>query len=313
MTQTNTLKIAEPETRKNIIGISRLSLPFIEQILDKAQFYADAFNGTTPLPQALKGKIILGLFLENSTRTRLSFEIAVKRLGGEFVLMTADGSSLKKGESDFDTCVTLNAYSPDALVVRHSDDGFASFAAKHMSCPVLNAGDGIAEHPTQALLDALTIRQHFGDIKGLNVTICGDTRHSRVAHSNARLLTLLGAKVRFVGPDDLLDNGCDGVETTNNFDAALSDSDVVMMLRIQRERLPNTLKIDFKKYINLYSLTRDRLDRCQPHCMVMHPGPMNRGVEISDDVADLTDRTLITRQVENGVFARMACLDLVLG
>lgn len=309
---TQALKITDPEMRQNITGISSLDLPVIEDILDKAQSYADSFKNNAPLPQILKGKIILGLFLENSTRTRLSFEIAVKRLGGEFVLMTADGSSLKKGESDFDTCVTLNAYAPDALVIRHTDDGFANFAARHMSCPVLNAGDGIAEHPTQALLDALTIRQHFGEINGLTVTICGDTRHSRVAHSNARLLTLLGATVRFVGPDDLLDTECQNVETNNDFDAALADSDVVMMLRIQRERLPNTLKIDFKKYINLYSLNRARLDQCPAHCMVMHPGPMNRGVEISDEVADLADRTLITRQVENGVFTRMACLDLVL-
>lgn len=305
------LKTIETPDSNHLTGIHSLTAHFTETLLDKAQFYADLVKSKSKLPQILDQKVILGLFIENSTRTRLSFEFAAKRLGGDFILMTADGSSLKKGESDFDTCTTLNAYAPDALITRHPTNGFADFAADIMSCPVLNAGDGTAEHPTQALLDALTLRQHFGGIDGLTVTICGDTLHSRVAHSNALLLTMLGAKVRFISPKSLLETGYN-VAQSQDFEDALADSDAVMMLRVQKERLSENLEIDFEDYIENYQLTARRLALCPKHCMLLHPGPMNRGIEITDKVAAIADRSLITRQAENGVYTRMACLDLLL-
>ncbi len=292
--------------KRNIISIQNLDQDKIQRLLMRAQDFADMAE----YPPILKGKCILALFAENSTRTRLSFEMAVKRLGGQFLLMTADGSSLKKGESDLDNILTLNALRPDALIVRHGQNGFAEMASQHMNCPILNAGDGTNEHPTQALLDALTLTQQFGDLSEKNIVICGDTKHSRVAHSNAYLLTKLGAQVTFVGPNDLMDQTCD-VYRSDDFDQAIKNADAVMMLRMQKERFDQNLNINFDDYISKYQLNDARLSQLQDRCVIMHPGPMNRGVEITDAAAD-HDRSLILRQVENGVYARMACLEYCL-
>lgn len=291
---------------QHLTAIGNLSTPDIIQILDRANYFASAAE----YPATLKGKCILALFAENSTRTRMSFEMAVKRLGGEFLLMTADGSSLKKGESDLDNILTLNALMPDGFIVRHGQNGFADFAASHMDCPVLNAGDGTNEHPTQALLDALTLRQAFGDLKDKSIVICGDTKHSRVAHSNALCLKRLGADVTFVSPDTLMDNTSD-VSRSTDFNSALKTADAVMMLRVQKERFNGADDLDYDDYIARYQLNDDRLAHLSDHTIILHPGPMNRGIEITDAAAD-HPRSLVLKQVENGVYTRMACLEYVL-
>ncbi len=291
---------------ENILRIKDLDREDILNLLDHAQHFAD--GSVANAHTRLDGKIIMALFVENSTRTRLSFEMATKRLGGEFILMTAEGSSLKKGESAEDTLETLNAMRPDALVIRHADPEFADLTTTIMDVPVLNGGNGTDEHPTQALLDALTVRQHFGDIKGMNVVICGDIKHSRVARSNVHLLTKLGAQVTTVAPESLQAN-IEGAIQSDDLNAALKTADAVMMLRIQKERFDKTEALDIDSYIKGYQLNADRLKLARPHCAVLHPGPMNRDIEITGEVADLQGRSLITRQVENGVYMRMACLD----
>ena len=295
----------------NVVSINDLSPTDINFILNRAFEFSDALKQNKPLPKTLENKCIIALFAENSTRTRISFEAAVKRLGGEFILMTADGSSIKKGEDDIDTLQTLNAMCPDALIVRHRQIGFPDLAIKNVDCPVLNAGDGTNEHPTQALLDAMTLKQHYGDLKGMRITICGDIKHSRVAHSNVKLLSKLGAFVTVVAPDAMSEN-LDGADISHDFNDTLKNSDAVMMLRIQRERFSNDETLDLDSYIENYQLNRARLDIAPKHCMVLHPGPMNRDIEISSDIANDADRTLITTQVENGVYVRMACLDILL-
>lgn len=290
----------------HLTGIADLDRSTALAILESAQNFAEMSD----YPPILKGKCIMALFAENSTRTRLSFEMAVKRLGGEFLLMTSDGSSLKKGESDLDNILTLNALRPDALIVRHSQNGFAKAAAQNMDCPVLNAGDGVNEHPTQALLDALTLRQHWDDFTGRHIVICGDTKHSRVAHSNAALLKMLGTSVTFCAPDDLMDRTCN-IARTDDFDTALKNADAVMMLRMQRERFDDRLSIDFNDYCVRYQLNEARLKYLKPDAVIMHPGPMNRGVEITDAAADHPQAKILT-QVENGLYTRMACLEYCL-
>ncbi len=293
----------------DLLSIDSLSDDQIETILDEGERWFEAARNGAPGDERLRGRIVFNLFYENSTRTLMSFASAAQRLGAGDVSLPVAQSSVKKGETLEDTARTLGAMRPDALVIRHRENGAAHRIAEIVGCPVINAGDGTNEHPTQALLDALTIRSHFGRIEGLTIAICGDIRHSRVAHSNAKLLPRLGAKVRLAGPPELLP---DELLTASSIDEAVEGADVVMVLRVQRERLERDLGDGPGEYLQRYGLTGERLARAAPHAMVMHPGPMNRGVEIEDAIADNPERSLIMRQVEYGVAVRMACLDLLI-
>ncbi|MDP8995044.1 MAG: aspartate carbamoyltransferase catalytic subunit [Pseudomonadota bacterium] len=297
---------------RHLLGIEQLSKADILLILDEAERWT-AFNR---LPRKedgrLRGLTQINAFFENSTRTLFSFEIAGKRLGAQVSNFHPAASSVRKGESLIDTALTLNAMRPDVLVIRHAAEGAAADVAAVMGCPVINAGDGRGEHPTQALLDALTIRQRKGRIEGLTVAICGDIRHSRVAGSNLRALPLLGAAVRVVGPELLMPEALPaGVEAFHDFDRGIAGADVVMMLRIQRERMEEAVSGSLGDFHARYGLTRDRLAGAAPDALVTHPGPMNRGVEIDGELADDPQRSAILQQVENGVAVRMACLDLL--
>jgi aspartate carbamoyltransferase catalytic subunit len=291
----------------DILSIDALSDEEIAEIFDRSAQYFEGNRGRRA-NERLHGKIVFNLFYENSTRTAMSFATAAHRLGASAISLSVERSSVQKGETLEDTARTLNAMRPDALVIRHRENGAPAAVALIMDAPVLNAGDGTNEHPTQALLDAVTIRQRLGRIEGLKVAICGDIRHSRVARSNAKLLPRLGAEVRLAGPPGLLP---DGVPTLS-IDEAIAGADVVMMLRVQRERLEEDLGDGPGEYLARYGLTRERLATASPQAVVMHPGPMNRGVEIEDSVADDPERSLIALQVEMGVAVRMACLELVL-
>jgi len=263
---------------------------------------------------ALRGRMVVNLFFEASTRTRFSFETAEKWLSADSLNFAAKGSSVEKGESLLDTARNLQAMSPDLIVIRHGSPGVPHFLARHLKAGVVNAGDGAHEHPTQALLDALTIRQRLGRVEGLRVAICGDIAHSRVVRSNIWLLTKMGSKVVVCGPPTLLPDriAAMGVEVTTDFDEALEGADVVMMLRMQLERQGMSLFPSIREYFRLYGLDAKRLARAKPGAIVMHPGPMNRGVEIASDIAD-SDRSVILEQVANGVAVRMAVLYLLLG
>jgi aspartate carbamoyltransferase catalytic subunit len=274
---------------------------------------ADAFHELSLRPvrkaPTLRGKTVLNLFFENSTRTRTSFELAGKRLSADVINITASASSVKKGESLKDTILTLDAMHPDILIVRHSSSGAADYVAQHTRAVVINAGDGSHEHPTQALLDAFTIRRHKQSLQGLKVAICGDILHSRVARSNALLLPMLGAEVHLAGPRTLLpaDLNALGCVCHERLEPALEGADVVIMLRIQMERLGGVFFPGLREYARYFSLNRQRLALAKPDAIVMHPGPMNRGVEIADDVAD-GPQSVILQQVESGVAVRMAVL-----
>jgi aspartate carbamoyltransferase catalytic subunit len=258
----------------------------------------------------LKGRTLMNLFFENSTRTQSSFELAGKRLGADVVNMSPRASSMSKGETLIDTAVTLNAMRPDLLVVRHAASGAASLLAQKVGCSVINAGDGQHEHPTQALLDALSMRRAFGKVEGLVVAICGDVLHSRVARSNVLTLQTLGARVRLVGPATLMPIGAErwGVDVFHDLRRGIADADVVMMLRLQLERMTGALVPSTREYFRFYGLDREKLAHAKPGVRVMHPGPMNRGVEIDSDVADDLGISLIQDQVEMGVAVRMAVL-----
>ena len=290
----------------DILSIDSLSDEQIAKILDRADEYFAGNRGRRS-SERLHGKIVFNVFYENSTRTAMSFATAAHRLGASAIALSVEHSSVKKGETLEDTARTLNAMRPDALVIRHRDNGAPAAVAEIMEAPVLNAGDGTNEHPTQALLDAATIRHRIGRIEGLKVAICGDIRHSRVARSNAKLLPRLGAEVRLAGPPDLMP----GDVPPLSIDEAIAGADVVMMLRVQRERLEAELGDAPGEYLQRYGLTAKRLATASPEALVMHPGPMNRGVEIDGDVADDPERSLITLQVEMGVAVRMACLEMV--
>lgn len=291
----------------DLISTDSLTDDQIAQILDSADSFLDDWRSTNrDSDDRLKGKIVFNLFYESSTRTAMSFATAVHRLGASAISLSIEHSSVKKGETLEDTASTLNAMRPDALVIRHRDNGAPERVAGIMGCPVVNAGDGTNEHPTQALLDAATIRSRFGRIEGLKVAICGDIVHSRVAHSNMKLLPRLGATVRLGGPEKLVPDGAMSV------DEAIEGADVVMMLRIQRERLEEDLGDGPGEYLQRYGLTAERLASAARDAVVMHPGPMNRGVEIDAEIADDPARSLITLQVEYGVAVRMACLGLLL-
>jgi aspartate carbamoyltransferase catalytic subunit len=252
----------------------------------------------------------MNLFFENSTRTLTSFELAAKRLGADVINMAVSTSSIKKGETLLDTAMTLNAMGPDVLIVRHPESGAVNLLSQKVDGAVVNAGDGRHEHPTQALLDALTIRRRRGKIQGLIVAICGDVLHSRVARSNIHLLTKLGAKVRVIAPTTLLPAQIDkmGVEVFTDMRKGLKDADVVMMLRLQLERMQGAYVPSIREYFHFYGLDYDKLEVAKPDAIIMHPGPMNRGVEIDSELADDINRSVIREQVEMGVAVRMAVL-----
>ena len=292
----------------DLLSIDSLTDGQITRILERAVIWFDE-NRAARGDETLKGRLVFNLFYENSTRTAMSFATAAHRLGASPVTLSVEHSSVRKGETLEDTARTLNAMRPDALVIRHRENGAPAAVAAIMDCPVINAGDGTNEHPTQALLDAATIRRHFGTIAGLKVAICGDIRHSRVARSNAKLLPRLGAEVRLAGPREFLPDGIAALSV----DDAIAGADVVMMLRIQRERLDDDLNDAPGEYLERYGLTAERLARAAPDAVVMHPGPMNRGIEIESAVADDPQRSLIALQVEMGVAVRMACLELLIG
>ncbi|MFL6732893.1 MAG: aspartate carbamoyltransferase catalytic subunit [Sphingomicrobium sp.] len=292
----------------DILSIDSLSDQDIAAILDTADLYFSGNRGRRS-SERLHGQVVFNLFYENSTRTAMSFATAAHRLGASPITLSVERSSVAKGETLEDTARTLNAMRPDALVIRHRENGAPAAVALIMDAPVLNAGDGTNEHPTQALLDAATLRHRLGSLEGLKVAICGDIRHSRVARSNAKLLPRLGAEVRLAGPPQLMPDGVPKL----SIDEAIEGADVVMMLRVQRERLEAELGDAPGEYLARYGLTSERLAGASPKAVVMHPGPMNRGVEIEDRIADDPDRSLITLQVGMGVAVRMACLELVIG
>ncbi|AQU87205.1 aspartate carbamoyltransferase [Komagataeibacter nataicola] len=302
---------ATPATR-HLLGVQGMHPSRIMPILDLAEHYA-LLNRSRKTPRdLLRGRTLINLFFEDSTRTRTSFELAGKRLGADVVNMTVASSSVNKGETLLDTAATLNAMHADLLVVRHAQSGAPALLAQKVQASVVNAGDGTHEHPTQALLDALTIRRHFGTFEGLTVAICGDVSHSRVARSNIHLLTALGCQVRVVGPPTLVPGaiGALGVSIHHTMEDGLRGVDVVMMLRVQRERMKGTQVPSAREYFRFYGLDNKRLGLAKPHALVMHPGPMNRGVEIDSRVAD-SDQSVIREQVEMGVAVRMAVLDLL--
>ncbi|MBD2842672.1 aspartate carbamoyltransferase catalytic subunit [Erythrobacter rubeus] len=305
---------------RDLTGIGQLERHEILYLLDQAEQWVELNRQSAKHVGLLTGLTIINAFFENSTRTLLSFEIAGKRLGADVVNMHAAQSSVKKGETLIDTAITLNAMRADAIVIRHGSSGATQLIADKVDCPVLNAGDGSHEHPTQALLDALALRHKLRergddaeDFTGLKVTICGDILHSRVARSNILCLQAMGASVRVCAPPALMPAGIDalGVEPFFDFDAALSGTDVVMMLRLQSERMAGQFIPSEREYHHLYGLTKARLEHAADDAIVMHPGPMNRGVEIDSEVADMLDRSIITQQVEMGVAIRMASLDIL--
>ncbi len=296
---------------RHLLGIEGLSADEIGVLLDLSDGYVAVNRQEDKKKSLLRGRTVINLFFENSTRTRTSFELAGKRLGADVINMSVSWSSIKKGETLIDTAMTLNAMHPDVLVVRHPDSGAVKLLSEKVNCAVINAGDGSHEHPTQALLDALTIRRRRGALKGLLVAICGDILHSRVARSNIFLLTTLGARVRVIAPPTLLPAQIErlGVEAFFDMEKGLADCDIVMMLRLQTERMQGSFVPSVREYFRFFGLDRDKLKAAKPDALIMHPGPMNRGVEIDSELADDIDRSVIREQVEMGVAGRMACLD----
>ena len=296
----------------HLTGIDGLQPHEIMFLLDEAEQWIDANRSRAKPDKRLAGLTLINAFFENSTRTLLSFEIAGKRLGADVVNMAVAQSSVKKGETLIDTAQTLNAMRADMIVIRHASSGAVRLIADKVDCPVLNAGDGSHEHPTQALLDALTIRRRRGSVAGQRVVICGDILHSRVARSNILALTALAAEVRVVAPATLMPAAIErmGVTPYADFDAALDGADVVMMLRLQNERMSGAFIPSTREFHLRYGLTLERLALAKHDALVMHPGPMNRGVEIDSNVADSV-QSAITEQVEMGVAVRMACLDVL--
>ncbi|MEY4248730.1 MAG: aspartate carbamoyl transferase [Pseudomonadota bacterium] len=315
MTQTSTdLSLMQANMfafpRRHFISAADLNRPQAEQLLNLADSFVGLSRQKNKKLDLLKGRTVMNLFFENSTRTQSSFELAGKRLGADVVNMSPRSSSMSKGETLIDTAMTLNAMQPDLLVIRHASSGAAALLAQKVGCSVVNAGDGQHEHPTQALLDALSIRRSFGQVEGLTVAICGDVAHSRVARSNVAMLQTLGARVRLVGPPTLMPSGVDrwGVEVFHDMRQGIAGCDLVMMLRLQLERMNGAFVPSMREYFRFYGLDREKLAKAAPHVRVMHPGPMNRGVEIDSEVADDPKISLIQDQVEMGVAARMAVL-----
>jgi aspartate carbamoyltransferase catalytic subunit len=298
---------------RHLLGIQGLSAPDIELLLDRADAAVAISRQSEKKTGTLRGRTQINLFYEASTRTQSSFELAGKRLGADVMNMAVGSSSVKKGETLIDTAMTLNAMRPDILVIRHSSAGAAALLAQKVGCSVVNAGDGAHEHPTQALLDALTIRRARGPLPKLVVAICGDVLHSRVARSNIVLLNALGATVRVVGPSTLMPVGIErmGVEVFTEMKAGLKNADVVMMLRLQRERMAGAFVPSIREYFRYYGLDAEKLKAAKDDALVMHPGPMNRGVEIASEIAD-GPQSVIQEQVEMGVAVRMAVMEALL-
>ncbi|MEP0707083.1 MAG: aspartate carbamoyltransferase catalytic subunit [Parvibaculum sp.] len=296
---------------RHLLGIEGLSPSDITSLLDLADTYVEQNRQVDKKGNVLRGRTQINLFFEASTRTQSSFELAGKRLGADVMNMSVSSSSVKKGETLIDTAVTLNAMHPDLIIIRHQNSGAVELLSQKVSCAVINAGDGAHEHPTQALLDALTIRRRKGRLEGLRVAICGDILHSRVARSNILLLNAMGARVRVVGPPTLMPVGIErlGVEVFHDMKKGLEGVDIVMMLRLQLERMAGSYVPSQREYFHFYGLDYSKLAHAKPDAFVMHPGPMNRGVEIDSAVADDIDRSLIREQVEMGVAVRMAVLD----
>ena len=301
--------------RRHLLGIAGMSAAEIGDLLDRADRHVERLRVVGEKSASLRGRTLINLFFETSTRTRTSFELAGKRLGADVINMQVETSAIKKGETLIDTAMTLNAMRPDALAVRHPDSGAVKLLSEKVACAVVNAGDGSHEHPTQALLDALTVRRRRGRVAGLRVAICGDILHSRVARSNIHLLTALGAEVRLVAPPTLLPAAVErlGVDVFHDMAEGLEACDVVMMLRLQSERMRGTFVPSVREYFRFWGLDEAKLARARRDALVMHPGPMNRGVEIDSETADNLTRSAILDQVELGVAVRMACLEALLG
>lgn len=297
--------------RPHLLSVHDLGRQEAEALLDRADYFAALAARPVKKLDSLRGRTLINLFFENSTRTQASFEIAGKRMGADVLNMGVRSSSMTKGETLIDTAATLNAMHPDLLVIRHGASGAAQLLARKVDCSVINAGDGQHEHPTQALLDALTIRRALGRVEGVTVAICGDVLHSRVARSNVGLLQLLGAQVRLVAPPSLLPSGVDrwGAQVFYRMREGLAGADVVMMLRLQLERMDGAMAPSAREYFWFYGLDQEKLALAKPGALVMHPGPMNRGVEIDSSVADDPRVSLIENQVGMGVALRMAVLE----
>jgi aspartate carbamoyltransferase catalytic subunit len=296
---------------RHLLGIQGLARQDILDLLDLAGTYVEQNRRTNKKTSLLAGRTQINLFFESSTRTQSSFELAGKRLGADVMNMSVGSSAIKKGETLLDTASTLNAMRPDFIVIRHGASGAVGLLARKVDCAVINAGDGSNEHPTQALLDALTIRRHFGRIEGLRIAICGDILHSRVARSNLYLLNALYAQVRLIAPATLLPAEADrlGAEVFTDMREGLKGCDIVMMLRLQKERMSGSFFPSTREYFRFYGLDAEKLAHAAPGAVVMHPGPMERGIEIDSQVADDPERSLIHTQVEMGVSVRMAVLD----
>ena len=300
-------------TQKHLHGIKNLSIEDINKILELSNFFKLKNKEKDKNYPILKGRTIINLFFEPSTRTLISFEIAAKRLGADVINMNIEGSSLRKGESLRDTAQTLGAMNPDLVVIRHGIDNASKQIAEIINCPVINAGEGINEHPTQALLDAYTIVNNKRSLKNITVAICGDLEHSRVARSNYYLLKKMESNVRFVYPEFFKPKDLNryDVETYTNLEEGITGTDIVMMLRIQNERITDTNLPSKESYFEEFGLTYEKLKLAKPDALVLHPGPINRNVEIEDRLADDLDKSVINEQVENGVAVRMACLSIM--
>ena len=296
---------------RHLLGIEGLSPLEIKALLDTSERFVEHNRKMDKKLDTLHGRTIVNLFFENSTRTLTSFELAGKRLGADVINMAVETSSVKKGETLIDTAMTLNAMQPDVLIVRHDQSGAVKLLSEKVDCAVINAGDGQHEHPTQAILDALTIRRRKGKLEGLRIALCGDVAHSRVARSNMHLLVTMGAEVRVVAPLTLLPAGIDnfGVEAFTDMKKGLEGCDIVMMLRLQLERMEGNFFPSVREYFHFYGLDYDKLSVAKPDALIMHPGPTNRGVEIDSLVADDFSRSVIREQVEMGVAVRMAVLE----
>ena len=304
----NAVKISQ----KHLLGIQDLSISDVKLILDEAKKFISLNKSKNKKLDILRGKTQINLFFEPSTRTQSSFELAGKRLGADVMSMNITNSAIKKGETLIDTAMTLNAMHPDIIVVRHQDSGASNLLSQKVNCSVLNAGDGRREHPTQALLDALTIIEKKKKIEGLRIAICGDILHSRVARSNIFLLNMLGAEVNIVAPTNLMPKDIEkfGVKTFSNMKEGVKDCDIVMMLRLQNERMSSSFLSSNREYFEYYGLTPDKLEKAKKDAIIMHPGPMNRGIEIDTKLADDINKSVIKEQVELGVAVRMACLKI---
>ena len=310
MTQTTSFPIFP---HRHLLGIKGLTARDLTTLIDRADANVAISRQLDKKKTSMRGRTQINLFFENSTRTQSSFELAGKRLGADVMNMAVSHSSVKKGETLIDTAMTLNAMHPDILVIRHKSGGAAALLAQKVSCSVVNAGDGAHEHPTQALLDALTIRRAKGRIDGLTVAICGDILHSRVARSNILSLNALGARVRAVAPTTLLPYDIDNmsVDVFTNMQEGIKDADVIMMLRLQRERMSGAFIPSVREYFRFFGLDKQKLGLAKKDCIVMHPGPINRGVEIASDIAD-GPQSVIHTQVEMGVAVRMAVIEALL-